>query len=140
MFSSSYKSVAAYTQVGVETDVAAADPHKLIMLLFEGAQSAIVKAKGSMELNRIAEKGAFISRAIDIIENGLRASVDLEKGEALAERLFALYGYMVDRLLHANIKNDPAALDEVAFLLGEIQSAWAEIRPEVVQQSESMLK
>lgn len=137
---SSYKSVTAYTQVGVETDVASADPHKLIMLLFEGAQSAIIKAKSNMEQNKIAEKGAFISRAIDIIENGLRASVDLEKGEALAEQLFALYGYMVDRLLHANIKNDPAALDEVAFLLGEIQSAWAEIRPEVVQQSESMAK
>lgn len=140
MFSSSYKSVAAYSQVGVETDVAAADPHKLIMLLFEGAQSAIVKAKGNMELNKTAEKGAFISRAIDIIDNGLRASVDLEKGGELAERLFALYGYMVDRLLYANIKNDPAALDEVAFLLGEIQSAWAEIRPEAALQAESTVK
>lgn len=132
MFSSSYKSVSAYQQVGVETDVSGADPHKLVMLLFEGAQAAITLAKTNMEQGHIAKKGSLISRAIDIIDNGLKASIDLEKGQDIAERLFLLYEYMVERLFHANLTNDVAALDEVAGLLGEIQSAWAEIRPQVI--------
>lgn len=132
MFSSSYKSVSAYQQVGVETDVSGADPHKLVMLLFEGAQAAITLAKTNMEQGHIAKKGSLISRAIDIIDNGLKASIDLEKGQDIAERLFLLYEYMVERLFHANLTNDVAALDEVASLLGEIQSAWAEIRPQVI--------
>lgn len=137
MFSSSYKSVSAYRQVAVETDVSGADPHKLVMLLFEGVQAAIAIAKTNMALGRIEIKGAMISRAIDIIDNGLKAGIDLGKGEDIAERLFLLYEYMVERLLHANIKNDIAALDEVANLLGEIQSAWAEIRPQVMDSQSS---
>lgn len=132
MFSSSYKSVSAYRQVGVETDVSGADPHKLVMLLFEGAQAAIAMAKTSMEQGDTAKKGTMISRAIDIIDNGLKAGIDLEKGQEIAERLVLLYEYMAGRLFHANLKNDLAALNEVAHLLGEIQSAWAEIRPQVI--------
>jgi flagellar protein FliS len=34
---------------------------------------------------------------------------------------------MSRRLLHANLHNDLAALDEVLNLLGEIHSAWVDI-------------
>jgi flagellar secretion chaperone FliS len=134
MFGTYGKKVAAYQQVGLNTDVATADPHQLIALLFDGAVAAIGIAKGALTQRNIAEKGGAISKAIDIIDNGLRASLDHEKGGDLAERLDALYEYMSVRLLHANIKNDVAALDEVAGLLREIQEAWAQIRPQVVEQ------
>lgn len=133
MFSSSYKSVAAYQQIGVETDVASADPHKLILLLFEGAQAAVALAKKSMAKEEIAQKGQAISKAIDIIENGLKASLNMDVDSDLPEKLNALYEYMVARLLQANLKNDEAALDEVAALLGEIHGAWIEIRDQVRQ-------
>lgn len=75
----------------------------------------------------IAQKGTAITKAIDIILNGLRASLDLEAGGNLAQNLYALYDYMARRLLHANINNDGAALDEVLGLLNEIHSAWIAI-------------
>lgn len=133
MFGSPRNPTAAYASVGVETSVATADPHKLILLLFEGAKAAILSAKMNMELGNIAEKGRLISNAIDIITNGLKASLDFEKGGDLSIKLAALYDYMAQRLLWANMKNDPAALEEVMRLLGEIHGAWAEIAPGSVQ-------
>lgn len=133
MFGSPRNPTAAYASVGIETSVATADPHKLILLLFEGAKAAILSARMNMELGNIAEKGRLISNAIDIITNGLKASLDFEKGGDLSLKLAALYDYMAQRLLWANLKNDPAALDEVMSLLGEIHSAWAEIAPGSVQ-------
>ena len=129
MFGSPRNPTAAYASISVETSVATADPHKLILLLFEGAKAAILSAKLNMELGNIAEKGRLISSAIDIITNGLKASLDFEQGGDLSLKLAALYDYMAQRLLWANLKNDPAALDEVMRLLGEIHSAWAEIAP-----------
>ena len=80
-----------------------------------------------MAQNHVAEKGAAISKAIDIVTNGLKASLNTEQGGELAERLAALYEYISLRLLWANLKNDVAALDEAAQLLGELQSAWGQI-------------
>jgi len=131
MFSSSLNPVKAYHQIGVESDVSTADPHKLILLLFDGALSAIAVARQAMLAGDIAKKGNSISKAIEIIESGLRASLDPSQGD-LAARLDALYEYMADRLFHANLKNDQAALDEVVSLLNEIRSAWAEIREQVL--------
>lgn len=132
MFGTYNKPTAAYQQVSVQSDIATADPHQLIALLFEGAQAAIAVAKGAIARNQIGEKGKAISKAIDIIDNGLKASLNVEKGGELAERLSALYEYMSERLLFANLRSDPVVLDEVSSLLGEIHSAWQEIRPQVM--------
>lgn len=127
MFAATRNQAQAYATVGVETGVAAANPHKLILMLFDGAILSLSSASVFLAQNQVAEKGQSISKAIDIITNGLRASLDLQTGGELAERLFALYEYMANRLLQANIHNDAAAIDEVSHLLGELRSAWEEI-------------
>jgi flagellar protein FliS len=130
MFGNNFNPIAAYAQGGLEAKVRSASPHQLIILLFEGASSAITVAKLHMERGEIAQKGKLISQAIDIITNGLKASLNLEAGGKLAEQLAALYDYMARRLLSANLENNPAALDEVSTLLAEIHSAWIEITPQ----------
>ena len=117
----------AYARVGVETDIATADPHKLILMLFEGALLAITKAKLHMQQNAISAKGEAISAAIAIINEGLKASLDVKAGGKIAEKLYALYEYMCHRLLLANLKNQPEMLDEVADLLRELNDAWNSI-------------
>lgn len=128
-FGTAYGGVSAYQQISVETRVATADPHTLIVLLFEGAEAAIRQAKFKMRDQDIPGKGSAISQAIQIVSNGLRASLDVKAGGELAERLAALYEYVAARLLWANLKNDEAALDECLNLLGEIHSAWSQIAP-----------
>ena len=84
MFGMSRSPVASYAQVSTDIAVETADPHRLILMLFEGARAAIWIARAHMERNEIAEKGSAISKAIDIINNGLLASLDMEKGGELA--------------------------------------------------------
>lgn len=129
MFASTKKAAAAYQQVSLDVAIETADPHRLILMLFEGASTALATARYAMENNDLATKGAAISKAIDIISNGLDASLDPEQGGELAERLSALYNYMTSRLFWANLKNDLAALKEVQGLLAELQDAWRQIAP-----------
>lgn len=135
MFGNTRNAISAYQKVGVDAAVEVADPHRLILLLFEGAQAAIGAARAAMHRQETAVKGISISKAIDIISNGLKASLDLESGGEIAARLNALYDYMVLRLLNANLKNDLKALEEVSALLEEIHSAWREISPGATQQA-----
>lgn len=127
MFASQTSTARTYATVGVETGIESASPHKLILMLYEGALVSISSARLHMQRKEVAEKGAAISKAIEIISTGLKAGLDTNAGGDLALRLSALYDYMCTRLLHANMKNDPRALDEVAKLLGELKSAWEEI-------------
>lgn len=125
--------IRAYNRVGVESGVAAADPHKLISMLYQGALLAIANAKSGMLCQDVSAKGTAISKAILIIDDGLKASLDKDVGGELAHNLASLYDYMSNRLLTANINNDMAALDEVARLLTDLKEAWESIRPNTVQ-------
>lgn len=117
----------AYAKVGVETGVETASPHQLILMLYDGAISALVKARAHMQRKEIALKGQFISKAIAIIDEGLKLSLDEKAGGELAQNLKALYDYMCKRLLMANLNNDVEAIDEVGRLLSDLKGAWAAI-------------
>lgn len=118
----------AYAKIGVESGVTTADPHKLISMLYQGALLAIANAKNGILRKDIPAKGAAISKAISIIDEGLNASLDKKVGGELAQNLSSLYEYMGRRLLAANLNNDIAALDEVARLLNDLKGAWDSIR------------
>ena len=117
----------AYAQVGLETGVSTADPHKLVLMLFEGALLSIAKASAALDSQDIPGKGMAISKAIEIINDGLMVRLDYEAGGDLAEKLGALYDYMTSRLLYANLHSSRPALDEVAGLLRDIKGAWESI-------------
>lgn len=131
MFGTTSSPTQAYSKVGIETSIQDANSHQLIALLFEGARKSIVIARAGMEKGDVPQKGMAITKAIDIILNGLRASINLDEGGSLAQNLYALYDYMARRLLHANMHNDKAALDEVSNLLKEIHGAWMDIGKQV---------
>lgn len=120
-------SAAAYARVGLETSVSAADPHKLILMLFDGAVLAINSAAVAIANDDTPAKLRQITKAIEIITLGLQASLDKGSGGGLAERLDALYHYMSARLVVANAQNSTAPLNEVATLLNELREAWAQI-------------
>jgi flagellar protein FliS len=129
MFGSTPNRAAAYAKVAVETGVTTADPHRLVLMLFDGAMLAVSTGAAAMERADIAAKGQSTSKAIEIITNGLKASLDIKAGGELAERLSALYDYMCERLVYANLHNNRAALDEVSSLLEGLREAWQGIAP-----------
>lgn len=124
MNTKTHHALSAYSKIGVETNVATASPHKLISMLFEGALLSVAAARSHMLRKDIAAKGAAISRAIGIIDEGLKVSLDDKVGGELAQNLKALYEYMCHRLLEANLQNDVEKLNEVGRLLSELKGAW----------------
>lgn len=119
----------SYRKVAVESSLDTADPHALVLMLYDGVLEAIRRAEGHLASGQVAEKGAALGKAVRIVEEGLKASVDRATGGPLAFRLLDLYDYMTMRLLQANLRNDRAALAEVTRLLSELRAAWAQIKP-----------
>ncbi len=119
----------AYGKQDLKAQVEAASPHRLILMLFEGAIKSCNLAKIHMQNGAIADKGMAITKAIAIIEEGLRISLDKEQGGELAANLDALYQYMGYRLLQANLHNDTSMLDEVLSLLSGLKESWEQIDP-----------
>ncbi|MFQ5643905.1 MAG: flagellar export chaperone FliS [Thiogranum sp.] len=121
-----------YSQNAVRTGVESASPHRLIQMLLEGALDKIAAAKGCMERSEIQPKGEQIGSAISILE-GLKSSLDKDKGGEIAQNLEDLYIYMERRLIEANRDNDVALLDEVSDLLRQIKEAWDAIADQAAQ-------
>ncbi len=117
----------AYRQIGVETAASTATPHQLVLMLFDGFRDAVAQARGALAAGRIDDKGQAIGRALRIIDEGLRAGLNLESGGTIAADLQSLYTYIMLRLTHANIRNDDAALAECVSLLEPVRTAWVAI-------------
>lgn len=86
------KGTQAYAQIGVESTVMSASQQQLVTMLFDGVLSALVRARLFMQDNNQQGKGVSLSKAINIIENGLRVSLDEESKDELTQNLIALYG------------------------------------------------
>ncbi len=118
--------LAAYRSTSVHSGVDAADPHRLVVMLMDGALERIAKARGLMTHGGGAEKAQLLHRAVAIIDE-LRNSLNLKAGGTISANLDALYEYMCTRLMQASASNKPEGLDEVSRLLNEVRSAWLQI-------------
>ncbi len=106
-----------------------ASPHKLVAMLYDGAIERLATARGAVQRGEVAVKLRTLSSALAIVEH-LRLSLDRQSGGAIARNLDELYDYMGRRLLHANVRDDAKAIDEVLTLLRQLKSAWDGIAPQ----------
>jgi len=123
-----------YQKEALKTRVAGADRYEIIQMLMAGAIEKMVMSKVAIEKKHMEAKSEHLSKATSIIE-ALRGCLDFEVGGEVTENLYALYSYMIDRLVDATIKNDPAIVDEVSNLLKEIKSAWDSIPHDVREKT-----
>lgn len=128
------RAASAYQNTGVETSVMGASPHQLIVLLFDSLQQALNAARQAMQSNEAEAKGKQITRAVRLLEEGLKAGLDMERGGEVARNLRALYDYCTQRLTHANLHNDAAAIEEVQRLIAPVAEAWKQIGPQAPAQ------
>ena len=108
------------------TNVITADPKRLVLMCYEGVIENLKIGKQELLKKDYETKGKALTKAQDII-NELVCSLDFEKGGSIARNLDSLYNYMLRRVLHANLKKDISAIDEVIEMLNELKSAWEEI-------------
>jgi flagellar protein FliS len=125
MFTSvSSRAASAYKRVAAETSVQGADPHQLVGLLFDALLQSINAARGALQRGDLAAKGQAVGKAVRLIEEGLKAGLNLADGGEIAANLHSLYSYSVVRLTQANLRNDAQALDEVQQLIEPVAQSW----------------
>ena len=129
------QAAALYRQVGVESAVSGASAHRLVTMLFDGLLESLAQARGAMRAGQTEAKGKALGRAVRILDEGLRCTLNLEAGGELATDLSDLYAYTTLRLTQANLRNDEAALDECKRLIEPLREAWISIGPEVGKPS-----
>ncbi|MES2825366.1 MAG: flagellar export chaperone FliS [Pseudomonadota bacterium] len=133
MSKSNYNSQEAlkqYRQLGLETQINNASPHRLIQLLMEGALDRLVAAQAAMERGDAATKGVLIGKTMGII-SGLRSSLDMNVVDTnLPENLDNLYDYMGRRLLEASMHNKLEIVIEIIGLMKTLKSGWDGIEPQ----------
>ena len=125
---------ASYHTLEVQTSVDNADPHRLVEMLYDGAIVQVGKARHALAHQDIVMKCEATTKAIRIVDEGLKAALDKRAGE-VAANLDALYDYVSRILVRANMKNDDTLYAEAEKLLGDLRGAWREIGPKVRGQA-----
>ncbi|GAB6068695.1 flagellar export chaperone FliS [Methylothermus subterraneus] len=115
-----------YRHIDLETQVAEADGHRLVQMLFDGAIERVQAAKAALEAGNLARKGELVGKALTIL-GGLRETLDFKAGGELAENLDFLYEYMQRTLLKAHAENRLEGFEEVLKLLRPLAEAWRSI-------------
>ncbi len=129
----STRAASAYKTVAATTSVQGADPHQLVNLLFDALLQAMNQARGALERGEMEIKAKALSKAVRILEEGLRGGLNLQEGGELAHRLQAVYAYSVQRLTMANMRNDDALITEVTELIEPVAQSWKDIRVAALQ-------
>ncbi len=123
----SARAASAYKRVGAQTSIEGASPHQVICLLFEALLLSLHSARGAMARGDLELKGQAIGKAVRILEEGLKAALDIESGGELAVNLRGVYNYSILRLTTANLKNDITLIEEVTQLIVPVFDAWKSI-------------
>jgi len=114
------RAASTYRQASVE----GASPHQLVSLLFEGLLQSLRMARAHLQRGDVAGKGEQITKAVRLIEEGLRMGLDDTDGGEIAGNLRRLYDYSVRQLTVANLRNDDAPLAEVQSLIEIVAEGW----------------
>lgn len=107
-------------------EIKTATPEMVIVKLYEGALRFIRNAKRHQEAGEIAGRATSIAKSLAIV-NELQHSLNLEQGGDIARNLDALYFYVTDCLLEANVRGTEQPLDAASMVLSTLNEAWVEI-------------
>ena len=131
------KGINAYKKGNLKQQISQADPHKITLMLMQGMLDKLAYAKGCIERKDYSGKSEHISRATAILMS-LRDTLEMETGVEVADNLFALYDYMIQRLIDANVQNNLKIVDEVITLFIPIKTAWSQIPESAKQEAYEM--
>jgi flagellar secretion chaperone FliS len=127
------RGAAHYRTVQSHGLVAGASPARLVQIMFEQilenlatAQGCMARIANNLPLNEVVTKGKTLGRAIRLIDQ-LNNTLDMERGQKIAENLRALYVYMLARLTLANVTNDSKIVAEAASLILQVKTGWDQI-------------
>ena len=121
----SAKALNTYRNLAVQTAVSESTPLELILMVYRRLLDNLRQAQMAMQEGR--DDSEYIGKSIDLIQKGLAAALDQEKGGEIAQNLSQLYDWAIREMLRARLKRDPDLLTGVIEVIKNLQSAWIEI-------------
>ena len=109
----------SYRKVNVTTS----NSVQLIVMCYEGAINNLKIAKQKYIDNDFEAKAKAIKKFMDIIAE-LQCALDFKKGAEVAKNLDAIYSFMTQKIIQADMEGELTAMDSVIDMLSELLSAW----------------
>jgi flagellar protein FliS len=98
-----------------------AKPERLVPMLFTGAVKFIRQADQALEKGNFPGAHQALVRAQDIVSY---LQTTLNTDYEIARNLDALYTYILERLVQANLQKDRAVLAEAGRMVEELRETW----------------
>jgi len=133
------KNLKAYNQVNIESSLLAANPHQIILMMYDGLLESIAKAKGAIERNDLETKSKMMTKAVNILA-ALENSLDAEAEPEISKNFATLYNYCIDRLNEISISMEVQGLVEVIEFLKPLRDAWKDMPETSKQEGIELLK
>jgi flagellar protein FliS len=109
-----------------KSSVGAASPLQLVIMLYDGALRFMEAGRHAMLRRDVYNQNENITKAQRIVGE-LIATLDMEQGGEVAKNLVALYTYVYEKLVEANLEDKPELVQECATIVSELRESWVEL-------------
>jgi flagellar protein FliS len=122
------KIAATYKNVEKEAIVETEDPHKLVLMMFDGLIKAMNIYIDNIDIKTadIELRSKNFSKSLTIIY-ALQSSLDFEKGGEIANNLFQTYEFARQMLIGSINNMNAVGPTRAVGLLSQIREAWADM-------------
>lgn len=111
-----------YQRMQVDT----ASPAKLVVMLYDGAIRFLKQGQAAIQQGDREKQNHYLVRAQQIL-TALMGALNLEEGGEIARNLMALYQFMHEQLVLANLEDDANRVQQVCRMLESLREAWAQV-------------
>ena len=107
-----------------EREVMTASPARLVVIVYDHVLANLRRARQPVQSSNLEVRIEALGRARDGIMD-LLATLDVDKGGAIAVNLRALYGFIYTELMDEVRKRDPQRMDRLTDMVTELREAFA---------------
>jgi flagellar protein FliS len=111
-----------YADYQRETNVAIASPMELVALSYERLMELLRVGEERMRDGQDATE--TLTKALQLITDGLQSCLDKTQGGEVARNLDVLYQWACAEILRARLRSDPQRLADVRRVLAPVADAW----------------
>jgi flagellar protein FliS len=95
-------------------------------MLYDGALKYMEAGKHAVLTSDLQKQNEYLQRAQKIVME-LMSCLDMKQGGDIAKNLLALYTYVLNELVQANIHDDIAPIDRSMKILSDLRESWVTI-------------
>ncbi len=107
-----------------ETEVLSASPGELVILVYDHVLASLLRARAAMAAGDVETRLTEIGRARDAVGE-LLATLDREKGGAVAGQLASLYAFFLKELAGLGFEPQVGRLDRIVAMVRDLREAFA---------------